>query len=903
MTSWPPQISAYASGVSQYLPDGMKSLFPGSSDHAEVVWASFDCDTGAPHRPQLVCLTYADGFKVWELVSEGQVEEVVSVLQGHTKLVCLIPSISVPEGSVLFEKQPILAVVTEDNHAFCTVKLFSLRLNKYIHTLPFRGEVYGVECSTRTLAVALKNQLFLIDLQTMEPTLTVSTYPCPNWAVLALGPRWIAYPANQPLPHGEGLGPSATYGSTLLNVSKDVADSVASGLQAAATMGMRAISNYVNPDAPRPHAPRPPGEYAGSLLVRDVKGGGILAHFRAHQQPLSSLAFDPSGMLLATAPLDGHNINIFRLAPPPPGTGAAHGVVHVYSLVRGLTSSLIQDLSFSIDSRWVAVTSGRGTTHLFAINTDGSPATTSTHVPTAPLDDEHADPLLDHMDWDADWEITSPQPQPHRYPADSPTGGRGSGCLENCSCGRGGAPSGVGHAATAVYATARVKHGVSALLPAGVAAALPYVTTMSGGGATASADVTRTQFPLPSRSAFRSYFPPALDVLHCVTQDGRFHRYKLRPFAAPAEGLRTRTPPSPQPSPPLGASSGSSAVPIRRSGTASSSALVGSAGSQTGGAQGGLALDVALECSASLPRTSSDLPPLVPSSRDGEREGPVTPPARSVSAARWLQFLTGGQHLGDSMGSVQSGGPRRRPSSADAGWLAQVEIVTRPPGGRQGIWGSPQFSISKGPAPEAAPLPPPAVGVAACAAAVAAAAAERSTTEKEQPDEGQWSDEEGAAAVAGLAIQDVGSGAAAGAGHTQPTRSPKSKATTTPQPDAEQPQVGAEQPKQTKQQKKKEQRAAVAAASQQGGAAEDDANWEGEAEEWTKAADEAGDELKLSNASLPEGESAAPSSSASSVAPHAAAASGEEDDDGEDWGERWAAEDAVPVVGAGGDAG
>ena len=41
---------------------------------------------------------------------------------------------------------------------------------------------------------------------------------------------------------------------------------------------------------------------------------------------------------------------------------------HMYVLQRGLTTATICSVSFSIDSRWVALTSERGTTHVFPIN-------------------------------------------------------------------------------------------------------------------------------------------------------------------------------------------------------------------------------------------------------------------------------------------------------------------------------------------------------------------------------------------------------------------------------------------------------------------------------------------------------------------------------------------------------
>lgn len=48
-------------------------------------------------------------------------------------------------------------------------------------------------------------------------------------------------------------------------------------------------------------------------------------------------------------------------------------------IVRGDTTAKIQDIQFSSDSRWVAVSSLRGTTHIFPITPYGGPIGLRTH--------------------------------------------------------------------------------------------------------------------------------------------------------------------------------------------------------------------------------------------------------------------------------------------------------------------------------------------------------------------------------------------------------------------------------------------------------------------------------------------------------------------------------------------
>lgn len=92
--------------------------------------------------------------------------------------------------------------------------------------------------------------------------------------------------------------------------------------------------------------------------------------------------------------MDGHNLNLFRVE-------GCNTPRHLYKLVRGVTSTIIQDVSFSPDNKFIAVTSGRGTSHVFAISVEGSQASVETHVndggmslvdtpPSTPLEGQQA---------------------------------------------------------------------------------------------------------------------------------------------------------------------------------------------------------------------------------------------------------------------------------------------------------------------------------------------------------------------------------------------------------------------------------------------------------------------------------------------------------------------------------
>lgn len=74
------------------------------------------------------------------------------------------------------------------------------------------------------------------------------------------------------------------------------------------------------------------------VVVRDIVSKSVVTQFRAHKSPISALCFDPSGTLLVTASVQGHNINIFKIMPGSSKAGKSY--MHLYQLQRGLTNAV-----------------------------------------------------------------------------------------------------------------------------------------------------------------------------------------------------------------------------------------------------------------------------------------------------------------------------------------------------------------------------------------------------------------------------------------------------------------------------------------------------------------------------------------------------------------------------------
>ncbi|CAG8503864.1 10839_t:CDS:10 [Ambispora gerdemannii] len=131
-------------------------------------------------------------------------------------------------------------------------------------------------------------------------------------------------------------------------------------------------------------------EIIGAIMIRDIgfqtlqntKLPPVVAHFQPHTHPVGHLSFNPSGTLLFSTSIQGHKFHIFEILGKRRRGGGQKTIKHIYRLSRGLTDASVGEgsVGWSVDSRWCAVASGRGTIHVFAINPYGGPADVPSHV-------------------------------------------------------------------------------------------------------------------------------------------------------------------------------------------------------------------------------------------------------------------------------------------------------------------------------------------------------------------------------------------------------------------------------------------------------------------------------------------------------------------------------------------
>lgn len=171
--------------------------------------------------------------------------------------------------------------------------------------------------------MVLEEEIYLYDISNMTLLYTIATSPNPN-AICALAPSsencYIAYPLPKP--------------------REDTGDKRPSHAPP--------LSTYVAPTT-------------GEVLIFDALKLEALNVVEAHRSPLSCIALNNEGTLLATASETGTIIRVFSL---PKGT-------KLYQFRRGTYPSTIYSMSFNLNSTLLCVSSTTDTVHIFRL---GGPA-------------------------------------------------------------------------------------------------------------------------------------------------------------------------------------------------------------------------------------------------------------------------------------------------------------------------------------------------------------------------------------------------------------------------------------------------------------------------------------------------------------------------------------------------
>lgn len=399
---------------------------------SKVTYACFDYlhEVYTEERKLCLLLGYSDSFHIWEVDDINKLTEIalINFDGGEIKSLKIINptpeetcGVKIVVGSVRFLPTTPKDSVYQRHEEVSFLSLYSLNENQILTQTVFEKEtITSLELNSRCIVVATTlpsiRLLRRCDLSEYHAFDDVFTNPITRQPVFALGPRWIAYSTTSETPwKSDFQDPSGIVGK---NVKVDrVAKDVVNGLKFIGDYGYQQINNYLKPNSELSTSPLKKGinedsldssptipnyedrgfpKNSGRVVIRDIRefligfektsctkgsksnvSSPSIAHFHCHYYPISNLAFNSSGNLLATSSVEGHTFYIFEIIDRQP---VQPSYKLLYRLSRGYTDARVINMTFNGDSRWLATTTNHGTTHLFQINPYGGHPQISTHL-------------------------------------------------------------------------------------------------------------------------------------------------------------------------------------------------------------------------------------------------------------------------------------------------------------------------------------------------------------------------------------------------------------------------------------------------------------------------------------------------------------------------------------------
>eukprot|EP00117_Sycon_ciliatum_P044771 scpid30786/ scgid32246/ Breast carcinoma-amplified sequence 3; GAOB1 len=357
--------------------------------------------------PQLLVIGYAVGYQMWLLQENGRALQLVSDGVTSTSAVRLLRTPSKEEQGPRHQSaRPFVAVV--EMGAKKNLSIVSARHNKLVGDKPitFNCEIVDVLSTCSAVVVMTTNRITILDASTLAISTVIMDCYIPQQLGInpaALGDQWLAYQSRKLLPVFESFGRQSmqsegTIASTALGVAKasfSVVSSLAISVASQAAGASTSSADMADAATDSQQSSQP-----GVVTVLDVSAvarrgqvnkfnlskcrqdswPSVVAHFEAHhREPIVHLMFDQSGALLLTCGSTAHDFHVFRLNKHCAGPRLS-SAQFLYRLHRGDTDAVVCSSSFSFDSRWVAVSTTHGTTHVFPITPHGGAVDSRSHM-------------------------------------------------------------------------------------------------------------------------------------------------------------------------------------------------------------------------------------------------------------------------------------------------------------------------------------------------------------------------------------------------------------------------------------------------------------------------------------------------------------------------------------------
>ncbi|KRX20882.1 Breast carcinoma-amplified sequence 3 -like protein [Trichinella nelsoni] len=401
-----------------------------------VNWVTFEsCDITDPYfkslltqicgseLPIIVILGLANGFQIWASLFSGDSIELLSVRDQPVSCVKLLPSCRVFHNGEYFdafrESRPLMATCPciRSECQLSIIYIVSLKSGKTVHTLKYNGDIGQIYANSEYIVISSIAVISILHAGTFEELFSITEHSLANTLCknsVALGTNWLAYPEKTlqrsyqsyggvslatPLSASRIVDVAKTVTKTVSDISKTVTGNV-TGNKSVSRRIVNAVERQIDEmgvvtilDLERLATSRSArwrtlsqdsaGERQGFVFTgihsSDAEFPGVVAHFTAHLDELvTCMEFGPNGTLLLTSGESGRDFHLFNVLPHPRHSSLS-AVQHLYTLFRGSTAAAVQDIAFSEDARWTAVTTVNGTTHLFPITPYGGPTNYRTH--------------------------------------------------------------------------------------------------------------------------------------------------------------------------------------------------------------------------------------------------------------------------------------------------------------------------------------------------------------------------------------------------------------------------------------------------------------------------------------------------------------------------------------------
>jgi autophagy-related protein 18 len=212
--------------------------------------------------------------------------------------------------------------------------------------------VLAVRLNRKRLVIVLEDQIYLYDIQTMKLLYTIETSPNPSGK--ATGSPASNYPSNYLL---------------LILASAAICALAPSSENCylAYPLPQKAPPSSFAPPSHAPPANTHVSPTSGEVLIFDAQKLEAINVVEAHKSPLSCIALNSEGTLLATASDKGTIIRVFSV---PDGK-------KLYQFRRGSMPSRIFSMSFNTASTLLCVSSATETVHIFKLEQQGAPSSPS----------------------------------------------------------------------------------------------------------------------------------------------------------------------------------------------------------------------------------------------------------------------------------------------------------------------------------------------------------------------------------------------------------------------------------------------------------------------------------------------------------------------------------------------